>query len=134
MSTIFDEEEEDNIVDLDEESDKKIKRNLHKALNHYWDAPLDHSLIAMLLDPRCKSMTKLDNWERDKAISLLREEYNSICIKNENITDLPNNEPNENQMQLFSIMFGTDITPQGVRQLITAYLNESFSLSEILVS
>ncbi|CAG8496861.1 4013_t:CDS:2 [Gigaspora margarita] len=81
MLTIFDEEEEDNIVNLDEESDsqpqntnnlvEKIKRNLHKALNHYWDAPPDHSLITMLLDPCCKFITKLDNWEYNKAISLL---------------------------------------------------------------
>ncbi|CAG8676821.1 36323_t:CDS:2, partial [Gigaspora margarita] len=100
--------EEDNIVNLDEESDsqpqntnnlvEKIKRNLHKPLNHYWDAPLDHSL---LLDPYfCK--------------------YNSLCIENENITDLPNNEPNKKQMQLFSIMFGSDITQ--VKNEIDEYL------------
>ncbi|CAG8813744.1 8460_t:CDS:1, partial [Gigaspora rosea] len=83
MSTIFDEEREDNKDDLDKESDsqpqntdnlvEEIKRNLHKELNHYWDAPLDHSLITMLLDPRCKSMTKLDNWEHEKAISLYKK-------------------------------------------------------------
>ncbi|CAG8832712.1 4137_t:CDS:2, partial [Gigaspora margarita] len=109
------------------------EQNLHQkefidralVLNYYWDAPLDHSLIAMLLDSRCKFMTKLDNWERDKAISLLREEYNSICIKNENITNLPNNEPNENQMQLFSIMFGPDITP------VKNEIDEYFKINQV---
>ncbi|CAG8772630.1 2846_t:CDS:1 [Dentiscutata erythropus] len=90
MSTIFDEE---NIVDEDEELEiiitanrgkfklsqpqntdnlvEKVKESLYKALDYYWDAPLDCSLIAMLLDLCCKSMKKLDSWERDKAIDLL---------------------------------------------------------------
>ncbi|CAG8803331.1 3682_t:CDS:2, partial [Gigaspora margarita] len=73
MSTIFDKEKEDNIVDLDEELDnqpqntdnlvEKIKINLHKALNHYWNAPLNHLLITMLLEPCCKSIAKLNNWK-----------------------------------------------------------------------
>lgn len=129
MSTIFEEEEED-IIDFDEELEiittsngnkfklsqpqnteslvEKVKASLHKALNHYWDAPLDSSLIAMLLDPHCKSMKKLDSWERDKAISLLQEEYNLLSNGNETINNLPNEDQNENHMKLFSIMFGSD--------------------------
>ncbi|CAG8792673.1 11797_t:CDS:2, partial [Dentiscutata erythropus] len=109
MLTIFDEEEE-NIVDIDEELEiiitanggkfklsqpqntdnlvEKVKENLYKALDHYWDTPLDCSLIAMLLDPRCKSMKKLNSWERDKAIDLLREKYDLLSIRNESITNL----------------------------------------------
>ncbi|CAG8817131.1 2488_t:CDS:2, partial [Dentiscutata erythropus] len=75
MLTIFDEEKEDDIVDLDEESD----------------------------------LITTANGERNKAISLLREKYNSLCVENENITNLPNEAPKENQMQLFSIIFGSDI-------------------------
>ncbi|CAG8800637.1 11889_t:CDS:2, partial [Racocetra persica] len=58
--------EEENIVDIDEE----LKIIIIANGDHYWDASLDCSLIAMLLDPRCKSMKKLDSWERDKAIDL----------------------------------------------------------------
>ncbi|CAG8851156.1 38320_t:CDS:2, partial [Gigaspora margarita] len=65
-------------------------------------------------------MTKLNNWEYNKAISLLQEKYNLLCIENENITDLPNNKPNKNQMQLFSIIFVSDITQ--VKNEIDEYL------------
>ncbi|CAG8757436.1 44850_t:CDS:2, partial [Gigaspora margarita] len=118
MLTIFDEEEEDDIVDLDEESDLittanggKFKLSQPQNTDNLVekDAPLDSSLIAMLLDSHCKLITKLDNWERNKTISLLQEKYNSLCVENENITDLPNEAPKENQMQLYSIMFGSDI-------------------------
>ncbi|CAG8563694.1 138_t:CDS:1, partial [Dentiscutata erythropus] len=127
MVTVF-EEEEENIVDLDKELEiivtangdkfkinqpqnvdnlaEKVKENLYKALNHYWDAPLDSSLIAMLLDPHCKSMKKLDSWERNKAINVLRDEYNSLNTENETVIDLANVDQNENQMNLFLIMFG----------------------------
>ncbi|CAG8731181.1 16016_t:CDS:2, partial [Dentiscutata erythropus] len=54
MLTIFDEEEEDDIVDLNEESD------LITTIN--------------------------------------REKYNSLCVENKNITDLPNEVPKKNQM------------------------------------
>ncbi|CAG8857470.1 18414_t:CDS:1, partial [Gigaspora margarita] len=109
MSTIFEEDEED-IVDVDEELEtiitanggkfklsqlqntdslvEKVKESLHIALNHYWDAPLDCFLIAMLLDPRCKSMRKLDSWEHDKAIDLLRQKYNLLSTENEDINNL----------------------------------------------
>ncbi|CAG8553040.1 36016_t:CDS:2 [Gigaspora margarita] len=92
MSTIFEEDEED-IVDVDKELKtiitanggkfklsqpqntnslvEKVKESLHIALNHYWDTPLDYSLIAMLLDPCCKSIRKLNSWECDKAVDLL---------------------------------------------------------------
>ncbi|CAG8788841.1 36013_t:CDS:1 [Gigaspora margarita] len=116
MSTIFDEEEEEDIIDVDEELEiiimanggkfklsqpqnmdnlvEKVKESLYKALDYYWDALLDCSLIAMLLDPHCKSMKKLDSWERDKAIDLLQEKYDLLSIGNESITSLVNvNEP-----------------------------------------
>ncbi|CAG8541975.1 8817_t:CDS:2, partial [Ambispora leptoticha] len=142
--TIFDEEEEEDIVDLDEELEiittadgnkiklsqpqdtddlvEKVKENLHKALCYYWDAPLNSSLIAMLLDPRCKSMNKLDSWERDKAISLLREEYNLLNTENETVTNLQAEEQNESQMNLFSIMFGLDTTSTPHKNEIDEYL------------
>ncbi|CAG8821989.1 7663_t:CDS:1, partial [Dentiscutata erythropus] len=78
----------DNLVE-------KVNESLYKALDHYWNAPLDCSLIAMLLDPCCKSMKKLDSWERDKAIDLLREKYDLLSIRNESITNLVNVEQNE---------------------------------------
>ncbi|CAG8753110.1 23074_t:CDS:2, partial [Gigaspora rosea] len=77
MSTIFDEEEEENIVDVDEELEIIITANR-------------------------------DSWERDKAIDLLREKYDLLSIGNESITSLVNVEQNENQMSLFSIMFGSN--------------------------
>ncbi|CAG8839212.1 28333_t:CDS:1, partial [Gigaspora margarita] len=73
MLTIFEEEEEENIVDLDDDLEiitmadgskfkfsqsqnmdclvEKVKESLYKALSHYWNAPFNCSLIAMLLDP-----------------------------------------------------------------------------------
>ncbi|CAG8778557.1 41577_t:CDS:1, partial [Gigaspora margarita] len=102
MSTIFEEDEED-IVDVDKELEtiitanggkfklsqlqntdsliEKVKESLHIALNHYWSAPLDCSLIAILLDPCCKSMRKLDSWECDKAVDLLRQKYNLLSTE-----------------------------------------------------
>ncbi|CAG8853053.1 25285_t:CDS:1, partial [Gigaspora margarita] len=130
MLTIFEEEEEKNIVDLDDDLEiitmadgstfkfsqpqntdslaEKVKEGLYKALSHYWDAPLNCSLIAMLLDPRCKLMKKLDSWERNKATDLLREKYNLLSAGDKNITNVMNVEQNENQISLFSIMFGSD--------------------------
>ncbi|CAG8849744.1 21897_t:CDS:1, partial [Racocetra persica] len=96
--------------------------SLYKALDHYWDAPLDCSLIAMLLDPRCKSIKKLDSWERDKAIDLLREKYDLLSIRNESITNLVNVEKNNNQMSLFSIMFESDITSKSDKNEVDEYL------------
>ncbi|CAG8808501.1 13079_t:CDS:2, partial [Gigaspora margarita] len=64
MSIIFEKTKEIFLVE-------KVKKSLHIALNHYWDAPLDCFLIAILLDSRCKLMRKLDSWERDKAVDLL---------------------------------------------------------------
>ncbi|CAG8762224.1 20691_t:CDS:2, partial [Gigaspora margarita] len=127
-SDVFDDIEED-IVDLDEEfatitiangnviklnqpqnTDglvNKIKKNLYAALKYYWDALIDRSLVATLLDPRCKSMKQLDGWERNKAISLLQENYELLNIENET-TNSPNKEQNKDQLNLFSIMFGSD--------------------------
>ncbi|CAG8765598.1 24316_t:CDS:2 [Dentiscutata erythropus] len=81
MLTIFNEEEE-NRVDVDEELLRLMEESLYKVLDYYWDALLDCFLIAILLDPRCKSMKKLDSWEHNKAIDLLREKYDLLSIRN----------------------------------------------------
>ncbi|CAG8837025.1 16386_t:CDS:1, partial [Cetraspora pellucida] len=85
----------------------KIKKNLYAALKYYWDAPIDHSLVATLLNPRCKSMKQLDDWKRNKAISFLQENYELLNIENKT-TNSPNKEQNKDQLNLFSIMFGSD--------------------------
>ncbi|CAG8804523.1 43869_t:CDS:2, partial [Gigaspora margarita] len=127
-SDVFDNIEED-IVNLDEEfatitiansnviklnqpqnTDglvNKIKKNLYAALKYYWNAPIDRSLVATLLDPHCKSMKQLDSWKCNKAISLLQENYELLNIKNET-TNSPNEEQNKDQLNLFLIMFGSD--------------------------
>ncbi|CAG8678406.1 40131_t:CDS:2 [Gigaspora margarita] len=136
MLTIFDKEEEEDIIDIDEELEiiiianggkfklnqpqntdnleEKVKKSLYKALDYYWNTPLDCSLIAILLDSCCKSMKKLDSWKCDKAIDLF--------IENENITSLVNIEQNENQMSLFSIMFGSDIILISNKNEVDEYL------------
>ncbi|CAG8611779.1 9986_t:CDS:2, partial [Scutellospora calospora] len=130
MLTIFDEEEE-NIVDMDKELEIIItanggRFNLSQPQNMdnlvEKDASLDCSLIAMLLDPHCKSMKKLDSWEHDKAINLLREKYDLLSIRNESITNLVNVEKNNNQMSLFSIMFGSDIMSTSDKNEVDEYL------------
>ncbi|CAG8743551.1 31365_t:CDS:2, partial [Racocetra persica] len=130
-SDVFDDIEEENIIDLDKESAtittidgskiklnqpqntnslvNKVKEKLYMALKYYWNIPTNSSLIATLLDPRCKSMKQLKNQERDKAISLLKENYELLNTENKDI-GLPNEEPNQDQMSLFSIMFGLDST------------------------
>ncbi|CAG8533947.1 7367_t:CDS:2 [Gigaspora rosea] len=49
-------------------------------------------------------MKQLNNWEHNKAVSLLQEKYNLLSIENDLVADLTNEEENENQMKLFSIM------------------------------
>ncbi|CAG8786763.1 10303_t:CDS:2, partial [Gigaspora margarita] len=127
-SDVFNDIEED-IVDLDEEfatitiangnviklnqpqnTDglvNKIKKNLYAVLKYYWDALIDRSLVTTLLDPRCKSIKQLDGWERNKAISLLQENYELLNIENET-TNSPNEGQNKDQLNLFSIMFESD--------------------------
>ncbi|CAG8473561.1 22983_t:CDS:2, partial [Cetraspora pellucida] len=142
--TIFDEKEEEDIVNLDEELEiittangnkiklsqpqdtddlvEKVKEDLHKVLYYYWNILLNSSLIAMLLDPYCKSMNKLDSWEHDKAISLLQEEYNLLNTENETVTNLQTKEQNESQINLFSIMFRLDTTSTPHKNEIDKYL------------
>ncbi|CAG8678248.1 14297_t:CDS:2 [Cetraspora pellucida] len=88
MLTIFDEKEE-NIVDVDEELEIIIMTNGGKF---------------NLSQPQ-----NTDNLV-EKAIDLLREKYDLLSIRNESITNLVNVEKNDNQMSLFLIMFGLDIT------------------------
>ncbi|CAG8828165.1 1150_t:CDS:2, partial [Gigaspora margarita] len=101
---------------------EKVKESLHIALNHYWDTPLDCSLIAMLLDLHCKSMRKLDSWEHDKAVDLLRQKYNLLSTENENINNLVNVDQNKNQTNLFSIMFGPDTISASDKNEVDKYL------------
>ncbi|CAG8561038.1 18021_t:CDS:1, partial [Cetraspora pellucida] len=68
------------------------------------------------------SMKKLDSWEHDKAIDLLREKYDLLSIGNESIISLVNVEQNENQMSLFSIMFGSDVTSTSNKNKVDEYL------------
>ncbi|CAG8523206.1 6712_t:CDS:2, partial [Scutellospora calospora] len=114
MLTVF-EEEEENIVDLDEELEIIVTANGDKfKINQPQnteglvdkDTPIDSSLIAILLDPRYKSMKKLDSWERNKAINVLRDKYNSLSTGNKTVTNLVNVDQNENQINLFSKIFG----------------------------
>ncbi|CAG8674452.1 5148_t:CDS:2 [Dentiscutata erythropus] len=101
---------------------ENIKEKLHMALNYYWDAPIDSSLVAMLLDPQYKAMKQLSSWERNKAISLLQEKYNLFSTKNESVINLPNEEQEEDQMKLFSIMFGSDARSTSVKNEVERYI------------
>ncbi|CAG8507166.1 27734_t:CDS:2, partial [Gigaspora margarita] len=111
MSTIFDNEEED-IIDLDDKSEtittadgKKFKLNLPQNT----DSLIENSLITILLDPQYKSMKQLNNWEHNKAVSLLQEKYNLLSVENELI-------------KLFSIMFGSNERSTLVKNEVDRYL------------
>ncbi|CAG8679584.1 6868_t:CDS:2 [Cetraspora pellucida] len=86
--TIFDKKKE-NIVDVDKKLKiiimanrvEKVKKSLYKALDYYWDAPLDCSLITMLLDSCCKSMKKLDSWKRERLLIFCKKNMIYLALK-----------------------------------------------------
>ncbi|CAG8839341.1 35616_t:CDS:2, partial [Gigaspora margarita] len=93
MSTIFDKEEEEDIINVDKELEIIIMANGGKF-------KLSQPQNTDNLEE--KSIKKLDSWKHDKAIDLLREKYNLLSIGNKSITSLVNVEQNENQMRLFN--------------------------------
>ncbi|CAG8835132.1 38555_t:CDS:2, partial [Gigaspora margarita] len=109
ISTIFNNEEE-NIIDIDNESET-ITITDRKNLNLIY--------YKILI---CKSIKQLNNWKHNKAVSFLQEKYNLLSVKNELVEDLTNEEENENQMKLFSIMFESDERSTLVKNEVDRYL------------
>ncbi|CAG8835202.1 10727_t:CDS:2, partial [Gigaspora margarita] len=68
----------------------------------------------------------INNWKlsekHNKAVSLLQEKYNLFSVENELVANLTNKEENENQMNLFSIMFGLDKRSTLVKNEVDQYL------------
>jgi hypothetical protein len=64
--------------------EKKVKKALYQAMNHYWDVPREHGMIGALLDPRCKELRffsenlKIRTQEQLRSIyeDLNEEDYN----------------------------------------------------------
>ncbi|CAG8762145.1 2745_t:CDS:2, partial [Gigaspora rosea] len=107
MSTIFDNEKED-IIDLDNKSET-ITTADGKSLN-------------LIYHKKYKSMKQLNNWEHNKAVSLLQEKYNLLCVENELVANLTTKKENKNQMKLFSIMFELDERSTLVKNEVDQYL------------
>lgn len=81
----------------------KVKKALYAALKHYWKLPIESSLIATFLDPRCKKMDKFYEWEREQTIEAVRDlvqkHTNQVRVHNKQIDINMNNK-------LLNLMFG----------------------------
>lgn len=70
---------QDDIIHSDRPNIKQIinsiKKLIYDALFNYFDIPPDAALIASLLDPRFKKMRGWQEEEQERAISLLKLEY-----------------------------------------------------------
>jgi len=54
---------------------KNVKLALYTAINHYWSVSQDEGMIAILLDPRCKSLNFADDSQKNRTRDLLKEIY-----------------------------------------------------------
>ncbi|CAG8838451.1 19947_t:CDS:2, partial [Gigaspora margarita] len=81
----------------------KVKNALYEALKYYWKLPLESSLIATFLDPRCKRMDKFYEWEREQAIEAVRDLVQKHA--NQDKTYSKHTDTNINN-KLLNLMFG----------------------------
>jgi hypothetical protein len=67
--------------------EKKVKAALYQSINHYWDVPQEHGMLAALLDPRLKDLEFASEALRLRTHEQLKVNYqnmvNSVNIDHE---------------------------------------------------
>lgn len=71
--------------------EKKVKKALYQAMNHYWDVPKECGMIGALLDPRFKELRFFSESLKIRTQEQLRSIYEDLN-ENDNHTDEGNKE------------------------------------------
>ncbi|CAG8563406.1 29500_t:CDS:2, partial [Racocetra persica] len=95
-------DDESNIVQDCTNFERQVKMALYKAINHYWQVPLEEGMLATLLDPQCKTLNFASESSRSKTYNSLREIYKQY---QDQVNILSIRQPLQSTSKLLATMF-----------------------------